>query len=256
MFCKNCGKEIPDGSRFCNACGIDLTVVRTEAVPKTKQPVKETGKVDYNDYLSDAKTIDIFSIIFSISAIILVIALFFVPIFLTTTIPDGGSLSNYDPSTGIKSFSIFEELQFFIYAGQNNLPMNWWGNFEFILAVIPLFALLIWCIYILIRSIGYLLNNKKSALVKISVLRKPRTRERAAVIFSTLIFVFCILLDISLLQDSSSFFEVRYMTGFCGISAWSIVHLLCFIVYITLYILKSRKENMVKNSIKEFEKQH
>ncbi|MCR5598188.1 MAG: zinc ribbon domain-containing protein [Lachnospiraceae bacterium] len=29
MFCNHCGKEIPDGSKFCSGCGTDLTVPPT-----------------------------------------------------------------------------------------------------------------------------------------------------------------------------------------------------------------------------------
>ena len=30
MFCKNCGKEIDDGSKFCQYCGANLTASETD----------------------------------------------------------------------------------------------------------------------------------------------------------------------------------------------------------------------------------
>ena len=48
MFCKNCSKEIPDDSVFCNVCGkkqkeidsIDITENETEEHNKSKIPNK------------------------------------------------------------------------------------------------------------------------------------------------------------------------------------------------------------------------
>lgn len=255
MFCKHCGKKLPDNSRFCSGCGANLSGEATHAItqPQINPPKPEKRKVDYKDYLSEAKRIDMISMIFAVSAIILSVVLFFVPLFLTNSMPIGSNPLDYDLATGEKSFSIFEELCVFSSAAQSGLDMNWWGNFEFILAIIPIFALFIWGIYTFIHSLWLFLNNNKSALVKISVLRKPRTQERASVIGGLIIFIFCLILDVSLLKDSSSYFATRYMSGLCGISAWVLVHLLFMGVAITLYVFKCKEENKVKKSIKEFE---
>ena len=38
MFCPNCGKEIPDGSKFCPYCGEKLI---TESIPEKRKPVRK-----------------------------------------------------------------------------------------------------------------------------------------------------------------------------------------------------------------------
>ena len=47
MYCKNCGKEIPDGSKFCPECGTDQTV----SEPKQE----ESSKVVMKPIISDTK---------------------------------------------------------------------------------------------------------------------------------------------------------------------------------------------------------
>lgn len=37
MYCNQCGKQIPDGSRFCNFCGANLTAVRSAPQPAPVQ---------------------------------------------------------------------------------------------------------------------------------------------------------------------------------------------------------------------------
>ncbi len=45
MFCKNCGKEIPDGAKFCGSCGKTAELVtKTEDFQSTAQKTKSTGK--------------------------------------------------------------------------------------------------------------------------------------------------------------------------------------------------------------------
>ena len=253
MFCKHCGKNLPDGSQFCNGCGKNLAIV--EATPQINEAPKpkEKRRVDYNNYLEQAKKIDILSILFAISAIILVVTLLFVPIFNSTIIPLGGNYSNFNFDTGTKSFSILEELQVFIYAGQNNLPMNWWGNFEFILIIVVLAAMTCWSAWILGNGIRYLLNNKKSASVKVSILRRPKNQERAVVIIYSIWIFLCLFLDVTLAKDNSPYFSARYMTGFNGFSAWVIIPLLAFALYITMYVIKMKEEIKVKKAIVAYE---
>ena len=47
MFCPNCGKEIPDGSRFCTQCG-NPTGESVKVVDDTPVPVDDTP-VDVDD---------------------------------------------------------------------------------------------------------------------------------------------------------------------------------------------------------------
>ena len=254
MFCKHCGKNLPDGSQFCNGCGKNLAIVEAALQVSEVPKPKEKRRVDYNDYLPQAKKIDILSILFSLSAIILVVTLLFIPIFNSTIIPLGGNYSNVDFEKGVKSFSILEELQVFIYAGQNNLPMNWWGNFEFILIILALVAMICWAAWILGNSIRYLLNNKKSASVKVSTLRRPKTQERAIVIIYSIWIFLCLFLDVIMAKDNNPYvFAARYMTGFDGFSPWVIIPLLAFALFITMYVIKMKEEVKVKNSIKAYE---
>ena len=48
MFCENCGKQIPDGSAFCDGCGAKLT---QEAAPvasaQTEAPVAAPAKAPF-----------------------------------------------------------------------------------------------------------------------------------------------------------------------------------------------------------------
>ncbi|MHB1452747.1 MAG: zinc ribbon domain-containing protein [Saccharofermentanales bacterium] len=41
MFCTNCGKQLPDGSRFCTACGTDLgrKAGQTDPIPPIPQRI-------------------------------------------------------------------------------------------------------------------------------------------------------------------------------------------------------------------------
>ena len=39
MFCKKCGKELPDNARFCNYCGADQTVTETGNTNIYQEPV-------------------------------------------------------------------------------------------------------------------------------------------------------------------------------------------------------------------------
>ena len=45
MFCKNCGKEIPDGTKFCSSCGTAIEpATKTEEFKSTVQKPKSKGK--------------------------------------------------------------------------------------------------------------------------------------------------------------------------------------------------------------------
>lgn len=41
MFCRNCGKEIPNGFRFCAECG---TPIENASAPATETPEAEVKK--------------------------------------------------------------------------------------------------------------------------------------------------------------------------------------------------------------------
>ena len=42
MFCKKCGKEIPDDSLFCNYCGFKLIINTDKQITSNK--IQEVGK--------------------------------------------------------------------------------------------------------------------------------------------------------------------------------------------------------------------
>ncbi len=45
MFCKNCGKEITDGTKFCNSCGTAVELAtKAEEFQSTLQKPKSKGK--------------------------------------------------------------------------------------------------------------------------------------------------------------------------------------------------------------------
>lgn len=45
MFCKNCGREIPNETKFCSNCGTAIeTSTKTEEVQSTVQAQKSKGK--------------------------------------------------------------------------------------------------------------------------------------------------------------------------------------------------------------------
>ena len=50
MFCPNCGKQLPDGSRFCDSCGAQL-----EAAPPVQQPTQQPIQQQYQQpYIQQA----------------------------------------------------------------------------------------------------------------------------------------------------------------------------------------------------------
>ena len=63
MFCKNCGKELKDGARFCNRCG---TCLISEGNNQEKNKIKEE---DNSAYITN---------ILIISAILISILLIFI----------------------------------------------------------------------------------------------------------------------------------------------------------------------------------
>ncbi len=45
MFCKNCGKEIPDETKFCSSCGTAVELAtKTKEFQSTVQKAKSKGK--------------------------------------------------------------------------------------------------------------------------------------------------------------------------------------------------------------------
>ena len=62
MFCKDCGKEIEDDSRFCPSCGVrqDVEVVQTEAVitgSDSRQESEENTPANHDD-TSQSQSLD------------------------------------------------------------------------------------------------------------------------------------------------------------------------------------------------------
>ena len=47
MFCYKCGKQLPDGAKFCKYCGTSLGEVKKNNVPEGKvhEPVQSSGPV-------------------------------------------------------------------------------------------------------------------------------------------------------------------------------------------------------------------
>lgn len=45
MYCNNCGKEIPDGSEFCNFCGNKTGGKEVSSLEKTGQKISNIGKI-------------------------------------------------------------------------------------------------------------------------------------------------------------------------------------------------------------------
>ena len=47
MFCKNCGKELSEGTKFCDGCGAQLeaTAVQTASAQKPKSNGKKIGGI-------------------------------------------------------------------------------------------------------------------------------------------------------------------------------------------------------------------
>ncbi len=45
MYCNNCGKEIPDNSKFCNFCGSKINKEEVTGFEKTVQKVSGIGKI-------------------------------------------------------------------------------------------------------------------------------------------------------------------------------------------------------------------
>lgn len=56
MFCKKCGSELPEESKFCKFCGQDLS---TEVAENTKSDVVENIKAKAENIIDKAKSIDI-----------------------------------------------------------------------------------------------------------------------------------------------------------------------------------------------------
>ena len=50
MFCPNCGRQIPDGSKFCPYCGISLE--ERVSVPKAKSSSRNTSKIIISIFLT------------------------------------------------------------------------------------------------------------------------------------------------------------------------------------------------------------
>ena len=48
MFCRQCGKELPDGVKFCPACGAEVKPVQEAPKPEPMQPVDEAPNTSAN----------------------------------------------------------------------------------------------------------------------------------------------------------------------------------------------------------------
>lgn len=48
MFCRQCGKELPDGVKFCPACGAEVKPAQEAPKPEPMQPVDEAPNTSAN----------------------------------------------------------------------------------------------------------------------------------------------------------------------------------------------------------------
>lgn len=48
MFCRQCGKELPDGVKFCPACGAEVNPAQEAPKPEPMQPVDEAPNTSAN----------------------------------------------------------------------------------------------------------------------------------------------------------------------------------------------------------------
>lgn len=95
MFCPNCGKEIPDESKFCGSCGADLSDVTSEPVTSEKQtPVDATATPVANnsspEFVQFRKKPDKKKLI----GIVAVVAVVIVALFALKSVFSGGSSNN------------------------------------------------------------------------------------------------------------------------------------------------------------------
>ncbi len=44
MFCKNCGRELPDSAKFCGACGARVSVPAAAGGPASPKPPVEAAE--------------------------------------------------------------------------------------------------------------------------------------------------------------------------------------------------------------------
>ncbi|MBO5064540.1 MAG: zinc-ribbon domain-containing protein [Clostridia bacterium] len=102
MFCSNCGKQIPDGSTFCNYCGGKQVLNTTSTSPKTN--TNQTAKVNKN---SSGKTS-------SVTKIVIICLVFLVGAFIgkkfiaPSLVPDSGNTTVSGNSSLIETFTVVE----------------------------------------------------------------------------------------------------------------------------------------------------
>jgi len=79
MFCKECGKDIADDSKFCNGCGKgqNATAVTEQAVKSEKDTQIEFARVCEKNTIAKSFTLDIVAIITSIAIPLLMLIPFF-----------------------------------------------------------------------------------------------------------------------------------------------------------------------------------
>lgn len=69
MYCKNCGKEIKDGVRFCDNCGFEIGAAQSNENSKTGVPQNSAARYDVTDTLMWILTFT--PILASVAAVIL-----------------------------------------------------------------------------------------------------------------------------------------------------------------------------------------
>ena len=54
MFCKNCGNEIPEGSKVCPACGTTVESMASDFANTSGQTYNAAGQEVSNTYVGDS----------------------------------------------------------------------------------------------------------------------------------------------------------------------------------------------------------
>lgn len=140
MFCQKCGKELLPNQTVCSNCGA------VQAVPE--EPKEK--KTEYRKYLENVQKMNVCTLVMHISTILLVIALFFVPMFQyqcdylvenEQMYPGYCELHHYPEPSG--NFSLFDDLQILGDFDNSNFPDIFLSRmflfFSAIFAIIVLF---------------------------------------------------------------------------------------------------------------------